>query len=554
MVKKELFTFLVGGKAGEGVKKAGLTASAMFAGSGRQVFQMDDYQSLIKGGHNFSVVSTAMRPLTSHYMNADLVVALDNNSYELHLTHLSNDGVFVYNSDVTKEGKGIGIPMTTEAKKYPNPMLRVGLSAVAVLCVVIGHTKPELEELINNEYPRDLENNIAFAEAIFDIAQKEIGERFELEFKDKSTLLISGNEAIALGAAAGGLDIYIAYPMTPSTSVLHFLAKHEKKLGVVTVHPENEIAVMNMGVGAASAGARAMVGSSGGGFALFQEAFSLAGMTETPILCFLAQRPGPSTGVPTYTAQGDLRFALNQGHGEFPRLVASPSSVTEAFYLTAEMLNLVWKFQIPGIIMTEKHLSESGMTAELDPGSTSWPEPVMHKSGDYKRYLQTEDGISPLLFPPSQEIIKWNSYEHDELGITTEIHDEIKTMRDKLVRKQNSILEYMRSQKTVNTYGDDDAKIFTYGSTTMSVLEALTAGGINATVIQPVYLEPFPVWELEKYKNNNGKVIVVEQSATGQFETLLYEKTRITADAHIRRYDGMPFEPTELAEQIKGVL
>lgn len=553
-MKKELFTFLVGGSAGEGVKKAGLTASSLFARSGRQVFQMDDYQSLIKGGHNFSVVTTSNTKVFSHYMNADLVVALDALSYELHQTHLSKDGILVYNSDVTKEGRGIGIPMTTEAKKYPNHKLRVGLSAIAVLAAAIDLPSLKMEELINREYPRDIENNVAYANDIYTIAVGELAGKFELDFGTTELPVFSGNEAIALGAAAGGLDIYFAYPMTPSSSVLHYLAGNERELGVVTVHPENEIAVMNMAVGAASVGARAMVGSSGGGFALFEEAFSLAGMTETPILCLLSSRPGPSTGVPTYTAQGDLNFALNQGHGEFPRLIASPSTVDEAFYLAAEMLNLVWKFQTPGILLTEKHLSESGMTAELNPEKASWPDPDIHTAGEYKRYLQTQSGISPLLFPPSNEIIKWNSYEHDELGITTEVAGQIRSMRDKLVRKQQTINEHMQTRKTVNKFGSGPARIFTYGSTTMSVLEALSAGNINCTVIQPIYLEPFPVWELEKYSNADGKNIVVEQSSTGQFETLLYDKVRISANAHFRRYDGLPFDPVELGEQLKGVI
>jgi 2-oxoglutarate ferredoxin oxidoreductase subunit alpha len=345
------------------------------------------------------------------------------------------------------------------------------------------------------------------------------------------------------------LDIYFAYPMTPSSSVLHYLAAHDRELGVVAVHPENEIAVINMAVGATFAGARAMVGSSGGGFALMEEAFSLAGMVESPVLCYLGSRPGPSTGVPTYTSQGDLNFALYQGHGEFPRIVASPGSMEEAFYLAAEMLNLLWRFQTPGILLTEKHLAESRMTVDVDLNKVKWPEPVMHSGGDYKRYLDTEDGVSPLLLPPSKELIKWNSYEHDELGITTEDPDMIARMQEKRQKKQKAIIEHLKTIHTVNVFGDKGTKIFTYGSTTLSVMEALKAGGIEATVVQPIYLEPLPVWELKKYKE--GEVIVVEQSCSAQFASLLEEKAGIEAKAIIKKYDGRPFDPVELVNKLR---
>ena len=513
---------------------------------------MDDYGSLIKGGHNFSVVSTATRRITSHYMKAHLVVAPDKRSYDIHKEHLTDGGILVYNSDAVKDVEGWGVPLMTEAKKYPNPNLRMGVGAVAILAASVGCEKDCLKRIIDQEYPRDIENNIAYAMTIYDIVQPQIGGKFQLDKGDKERPIFTGNEAIALGAAAGGLDVYFAYPMTPSSSVLHFLAAHEQDLGVVSVHPENEIAVINMAIGATFAGARAMVGSSGGGFALMEEAFSLAGMVEAPVLCYLGSRPGPSTGVPTYSSQGDLNFALYQGHGEFPRIVASPGNMEEAFYLTAEMLHLLWRFQTPGILLTEKHLAESRMTVDIESMKARWPEPVIHSGGDYKRYLDAKDGISPLLFPPSKELIKWNSYEHDELGITTEDPDMIARMQEKRQKKQKAIIKHMRGMHTVNVYGSKGPKIFTYGSTTLSVLEALRAGGVEATVVQPIYLDPLPVWELKKYKR--GEVIVVEQSCSGQFATLLKEKVEIEAKEIIKKYDGRPFDPVELNIKIKEAL
>jgi 2-oxoglutarate ferredoxin oxidoreductase subunit alpha len=551
-MKDDVFTFIVGGKAGEGVRKAGSAAARLFANMGRGVFNMDDYGSLIKGGHNFSVVSTATGKITSQYIKADLVVAPDKRSYDIHREHLSERGVMVYNSDTVGEAEGVGIPLTTEAKKYPNPNLRIGVGAVAALAAAIGLDKESFKGLIQTEYARDVENNMAYAMTIYDMAHPKIGSKFQLERGDKERPIVTGNEAIALGAAAGGLDTYYAYPMTPSSSILHYLAAHDKELGVTAVHPENEIAVINMAIGSAFAGARAMVGSSGGGFALMQEAFSLAGMVEAPLLCYLGSRPGPSTGVPTYTAQGDLSFAINQGHGEFARIVASPGSMEEAFYLTAEMLDLVWRFQTPGIILTDKHIAESRMTVDIDVKKAKWPEAMMHASGEYKRYLDTENGVSPLLFPPSKELIKWDSYEHDEMGVTTEEPNMITKMQEERNRKKKAVADYMMGMYSVNVYGDKGPVILTYGSTTMSVLEALRCGEIEAKVVQPIYLEPLPVWELEKHKGSS--IIVVELSCEGQFASLLKQRVGIEPKSVIKKYDGRPFDPLELAGRIKEVI
>ena len=548
----DVFTYIVGGKAGEGVKKAGSTAANHFAAMGRHVFQMDDYPSLIRGGHNFVAVSTATREITSHYMKADLVVALDERSYKTHRDHVAEGGLMVYNSDVVPEADGIGVKMTTEAKRYPGPELRLGVSGAASLAAATGMTQGELAHLIETEYKRDLENNILFASAIYEGVCEAGGVRFSLEAGDRPRPMPTGNQAIALGAVAAGLDVYFGYPMTPATTILHFLAKHDEDFGLAVMHPESEIAVVNIAIGAAAAGARAMVGTSGGGFALMEEAFSLAGMAEVPLLCVLSSRPGPSTGVPTYTEQADLRFALNPGQGDFPRIVASPGSISEAYALAGEMMDLVWRFQTPAILLTEKHLSESRMTVDIDVEGVAWAEHVEHEGGDYRRYLDTEDGVSPLLFPPSDELIKWTSYEHDELGITTEDGPVIALMHDKRERKARALTEHLRGMRTVNRFGEGDPLIFTYGSTTMSVLEALRVGGIDATIVQPVYLEPFPVWEFEHHRGR--RPIIVEESVSGQFATLIRDKTHLEPSSVIRRYDGRAFDPVELAEDLKKAM
>ncbi len=549
-MEKDLFTVIIGGKAGQGTTKAGTTAASLFASMNRDIIQMNDYPSLIRGGHNFSVISSSVGPIYSHYLEANLIVALDKRSYDTHKDHLAPNGIMVVDSNEVK-GEGIGIPITTVAKRYANPSLISGLASIPILAATLGITSQDVEELIRKEYARNLEENLAFSLSIYDIAENTIGKKFSLKKGNKKKRLLTGNDAIALGAIAGGLDLYFAYPMTPSTSVLHFYAHHGKDFGVTAVQPENEIAVANMAIGAVFAGSRTMVGTSGGGFDLMQEAFSLAGMTEAPVLFYIGQRPGPSTGVPTYTEQGELQYARNPGHGEFPRIVASPGTIEEAFYLTAELLDLVWRFQTPGILLTEKHLAETTMSVDVNAGKTKWAEPLMHTTGDYQRYRDTATGVSPLLFPPSTSPIKWSSYEHDESGYTTEKPETITLMHEKRRKKVHSLIKHLKTLRTVNTFGTGNPIIFTFGSTTMSVLEALNSADIQASVVQPVYLEPFPVWELEKYREKTG--IVIELNSTGQLATLLHDKIGFHPQALIQKYDGRPFNPVDLAHRITEV-
>jgi len=553
-MEKELFTFIVGGKAGEGVKKAGQAAASLFVDMGRQVFQADEYESLIKGGHNFSTVTTGIRQVTGTYLKADLVVCLDKRSYEIHKDHLAPGGILVHNTDAMGPGnwKGVGLPLTGSAKKFPNPELKMGLGAVAALMAALGLDRSDIMKLVKQEYSRDLETNLVFALTVHELASPQLGKKFNLERGDKKRPMLFGNQAITLGAYLGGLDIYFAYPMTPSSSALHYIAGKARELGVTVIHPESEIAVMNMAIGAAFTGARSMIGTAGGGFGLMVEALSMAGMAETPVLALLSSRVGPSTGAATLHEQSDLRFALGAGHGEFPRIVASPGTVKEALFLSAELLDLAWKFQVPEILLTEKHLSESTMTLDLDPSEAAWSEPAMHAGGEYKRYRITDDGVTPLLFPPTKELNKWTSHMCDEVGLVSEDPGMIAQMHEKFIRKGNAIREKLQAMHAVNTFGNEGPVVMTYGSTTMAVVEALRFSGQKARVVQPVYLEPFPEWAMGCQADE--RPIVVEQSSTGLFAQLVEDRLGVEPEAVIKKYDGRPFDPEELALSLKEVL
>ncbi|MFO8109864.1 MAG: 2-oxoacid:acceptor oxidoreductase family protein [Thermoplasmata archaeon] len=550
---KGLFTVIIGGKAGQGVKKAGEAVSKYFLKKRRYAFEMDDYQSLIRGGHNFVSVSSSTHEIFSHHMKAEVLVNLDKRSYDTHREHLAPEGMNFFNSDEVKDGRGIGIPLTEMSKEFKRPGLILGVAGISILTAVTGENKEFLRSLVEEIYPRGKQDNTEFSEMVYDDVVDKIDRTLELKEGDCSDNMFTGNTSVALGGAAAGLDLYFAYPMTPASTILHFYASHGEKFGVTAVHPESEIAVANMAIGATIAGARSMVGTSGGGFALMAEAFSLAGMIESPVLFVLSSRPGPATGAPTYTEQGDLGFALHQGHGDFPRIVVSPGDMREAFYLTADMLSLVWKYQVPGILLTEKHLSESSMCMDVDPSGASTVEPRMHEgSGEYNRYSFTDDGISPLAFPPSQGIIKWNGEEHDPRGLTTSSAEGLAAMHEKRDKKRKAICDDIRKRRSVNVYGSGENVIFTYGSTTLSVREALRCSGIEAKVVQPIYLRPLPTWELKKHVDDRS--IVVEQSVAQQFSTLLEDKIGLEPKSVIKQYDGRPFEPVELAEKIQEAI
>jgi 2-oxoglutarate/2-oxoacid ferredoxin oxidoreductase subunit alpha len=552
-MKEDIFTYLIGGKAGQGTKKAGIVAANFFATMKRNVFQMNDYPSLIRGGHNFSIVSTSTRKIFSHYLKAQLAVFLDQRSYKTHQDHIAENGIIVYDSNSSIQDQGIGIPISSLAKKYTDPDQIVGVTGIAALAAAIACDHTILDSIIRKEYRRNVQDNLNFAHEIYDQVFKKIPAQFQIKEGTDSQPILTGAETISLGACAAGLDLYFAYPMTPSTPILHFLTSQRKRLGVITIQPENEIAVANMAIGATFTGARSMVGTSGGGFCLMQEAFSLAGMVEAPILFFLGQRPGPSTGVPTYTEQGELLFSLYPGQGEFPRIVASPGCIEEAFYLSAELLNLAWRFQTPTILLSEKHLTESSMNVDLKTKDITEAQPIRHATGKYQRYRRTETGVSPLLFPPSDQMIKWNSYEHDESGYTTEDAEAIAQMHMKRRTKQDTLIRYLQEKiQTVNEFGSGDVYVFTFGSTTMSLREAVLHADLPCTIVQPIYLQPFPVWNLEKYQKR--PTIVVEQNSTGQLEQLLREKCGIQPMKSIRQFDGRPFDIESLAEQLKAVI
>ena len=545
------FTVLVAGKAGEGLKKAVQVIGDILQDRGRFTFQLDDYESTIKGGHNFSVVTAGISEVYSIYNNVDLLVCFDKRSYLLHSDKLNPNGLLIYNSDEGSFERGIGIPLTSLMKDVYNKPFNVSVSAVAICAARIGMTMSELEDVIAHSYKRDATQNCLYAskvcESLGDVA---------IDFPKLASLpghIFSGNQLIALGAWTAGMDYYFSYPMTPASSILHYLAAKQNTLGVHTIHAESELAAINMAIGAAYSGCRTAVGSSGGGFALMQEAFSMAGMVEAPLLCVLSSRPGPATGVSTYTAQEDLFFALHQGHGDFSRVIASPDCMERAYTLAGELLSLAWKFQMPVILLTEKHLSESMMQVVIDPNQVIEAD-YLHASDDeeYHRYEITESGVSPLLFPPSEAVIKWNSHEHLSSGIRTDLSTDIVAMKDKRNRKDIGIKASINEFQTWAVYGEGAVVVIAYGSTVLELREAAKHVAFPITILAPIYLEPIDIEAFELYQNR--PTIIVEHNSKGDFASLIRSKLQIDFKGSILRYDGRIFDPLELAHRIEDMI
>ncbi len=547
-------TITIGGKAGDGIKASGKIIANILNEMGYYIFLLDDYPSLIRGGHNFNKISFDKKPILSHYNKSDVLVAFDKLTIDKHKNELKRGGIVVYDSDTFKaKGKNfIGIPSQSIVDEAGGMKVMKNTALIGALSYVMGIDISFVKKMLKKIYPSNYEQNMKIAEKGYNIAKGKAKQLFKLKKVGASKKLVTGNVAIAEGAVKSGLDIYIAYPMTPATSILHYLAKNSRKFDVKVVQPENEISVINMALGASYAGAKSMVGTSGGGFALMNEAISLAGMSETPIVIVEVQRPGPSTGVPTYTSQADLNFVLNAGHGEFPKVVIAPGTNEQAFYNSGEALYLAWKYHVPVIILSDKHLGESLKTFEVDTKKIRKANYKFSKGGaNYRRYKITKNGISPIALPGSIDtVVKLSSYEHDEFGITTENPEQIKAMQDKRSRIMESIRQEVKNMETIKIYGKGKNVIVTWGSSVGAVVEA-AKNLENTKVLQVIYMNPFPSKDVAKYLKSAEKIACVEANSTGQLANLIKMNTCIGVDKKILKYDSREFEPIELLKQLK---
>ncbi|CVK31513.1 2-oxoacid:acceptor oxidoreductase subunit alpha [Methanoculleus bourgensis] len=548
------YSILIGGKAGEGINTAGLSIAGLFSRLGYYTYMYFDYPSLIRGGHNFAIIRASEKKVRAHRTPVDVLLAFDQKTIENHRDRVHGGTTIIYDASQAVKAEGYGLPLDQILKEEKAPPITGNSAMLGALARVAGIDQEIYEDVLRATVPaKHLEANLRVARRGYDAA----GEVFTVEPLAAPPLpVLTGNEATGLGLVHAGLESYVAYPMTPSSNLLHFLAGRAEDLAIKVIHPENEISVILMALGLAYAGEKAAVGTSGGGFCLMTEGLSLAGMSELPVTIVMGQRPGPSTGVPTYTAQSDLHFVLNAGQGEFPRLVVAPGDPEEAYTWSATALMLSWRYQVPSIILTDKTLAEGAFS--FDAGAVTAPgdrEPMLWDgSGEYRRYARNESGVSPLAFPGREgAVVKASSYAHDETGFTTETAEGVRGLQEKMLAKGESLRRELMTYPAVKTYGPHDAgtTIICWGSQKGACIEA--AERFEAQVVQPLVLAPFPVRAWKEAMIGAGRVVCVENNATGELARLLRQQG-FDPGRPVLKYDGRPFAVDELEARLREVI
>jgi 2-oxoglutarate ferredoxin oxidoreductase subunit alpha len=556
----ENLNIVIGGKAGQGLATFGELLAKSLVRCGYDIVVTQNYQSRVRGGHNCFGIRTSDRVINAPQEPIDLLIALDKETIHLHRDEVVSSGLIISNAAFGETMDGsVQVPFKDlTSDRYFNS------AALGVVTQMLNMDYPTvektLEDLLTPGHAEEVKDNKkAFkAGTVWFQENEQPSMSLRKVTHQSERLMMNGNEGIALGAVAGGLRFFSFYPMSPATSIAVTLAKWAKPLGMIVEQAEDEIAVINMALGASFTGAPSMVATSGGGFALMVEGVSLAAMTETPVVIVIAQRPAPATGLPTRTEQADLEFVLHAGHGEFPRAIFSPGSVEECFELTRKALELAERYQGPVFILTDQFLAdsyravkpfESDMLALVQP----W-----EKEGDsfqvpYHRYALTENGVSPRLLPGlTKHLVVADSDEHNEEGhITENFEVRNKMVQKRLIKGKGILAKAMQPVK----WGDDDPDLLMvcWGSSAGAVKEAsnnlssegVTSGFISFSQVWPLVPENFTD-SLKKAR----KVVCVESNATGQFARLLRRETGFSVHQQLLRYDGLPLTPEYILREL----
>jgi 2-oxoglutarate ferredoxin oxidoreductase subunit alpha len=569
-------TIKIGGEAGQGIQTIGDALGRVLARSGLHVFSHQDYESRIRGGHNFYQLRISDKPLAAPHDLVDILVALDRESIVRHEKELSGRGRVLYDSTAlghTHEGAAfLDIPFVKLALEHGKNKIMANTVATGAVLGLLGLELTLLLELITATFSRKGEEvvlaNKNAAQAGYEYAvQNSMGRLCDPPVQEaKPRMLVGGVEAIALGALASGCRFYAAYPMTPSTGIMNYLAAKEKEYGVVVEQAEDEIAAINMALGASFAGVRAMTGTSGGGFALMVEGLSLAAMTETPVVIAVGQRPGPATGFPTRTEQGELQFLISAGHGEFPRVIFAPGTPQQAFYLTNKAFDLAEKYQIPVLILFDTYLSDSQRTYDgFDPGRLRFQDyrlrgQAFENLREYKRHAFTDTGVTPFGVPgDARHVVVTDSDEHDEEGhIVEDAATRVSMMEKRLFRKLPAIEGEMEPP---HLYGDQKPRVVLvgWGSTYGVMKEAVDELAKSIRIAMLHFSEVFPLPGRERfdyvaYLRSAKLCICIENNATGQFARLMRAETGFEFTAYVNKYDGRPFSVKELIGEINDRL
>jgi 2-oxoglutarate ferredoxin oxidoreductase subunit alpha len=579
------FAIGIGGENGQGIASTGDILARIFARRGLNINAYNAYQSIIRGGHTFLTIRAGDGPVRSMGDKHDVLIPLNQDSMDRHLRLMKAGSCVVYDSDKLKPGNaeagvqlcGMSMKQICGANK-----LAANTAALGAVLQMIGIEAEPLETVIARQFKKKgdavVAENVGIARAGYDYAREHFKPlSFRAPKLDKPMAIVTGNQATAMGGVAAGVKFYAAYPMSPSTGVLMWMAAHARQLGIMVRQVEDEIGVMNMVIGASHAGCRAMCATSGGGFALMTEAIGMAGMIEVPVVCVDVQRAGPATGVPTKTEQGDLWQMLGAGQGDYPRIIVAPSSQLDLFHTIPELFNLVDKYQCPGLVLADLLISEG--TASVDPAALDFNAKIhrgeiIFPNGEsdnpfggandnaYLRYRNTPSGISPRAVPgvPGHIHVAATD-EHDEDGtlISDEFTNPIKRrmMVEKRARKMEAVLADIAPPKL---FGPAQAQVTLvgWGSTQGVIQEAIeklaAEEGVVANHLAIKWIVPFHGEEISRILSASKRVIIVENNYSGQFARYLRSEIGFSAHGHIRKYDGEPFRPHHIVEAVKEQL
>jgi 2-oxoglutarate ferredoxin oxidoreductase subunit alpha len=578
-------TLTIAGQAGQGIDTASELLARALVRSGYYAFAYPDVMSRIRGGHNFTAVRVSDRPVYSGAGKFNALLALDELSVNEHRGDMVEGGVIVAEPRKSPSplpspsgGEGTGeepagvfpVPMAEIAEKHGGAKTMANVVGLGALLALTGHPLDELQRLLKERFRAKgdevVRQNLECCRAGADYVREKWGGTCARALPKQpgraKRLLLTGNHAIALGALVSGVRFYAGYPMSPSTPIMEYLAAKQADAGLVMEQSEDEIAAINMVLGASYAGARAMTATSGGGFSLMVEALGMAGMAELPVVIVIAMRPGPATGFPTRTEQAELLFALSASQDEFPRFVFAPGTAEEAFYATNRAFELAGRFQVPAIVLSDQLLSDSFWTvpafnfarvaASEDLDEQAWQG---RPANTYKRYAVTGDGVSPRLGPGFRDqLIHALGAEHDENGFQTEDAGVRVRMHEKRMRKLAGMAQALDE---LTCYPEETAEcvIVCFGSTYGAAREAvdiLRAERASVAMVHLCELAPFPRERVMARLSGAHKVITVEGNSTGQLAALLRRETGIKASAQVLKYDGRPFVGQMLAEELRA--
>jgi len=574
MPRKNVFRLKIGGQAGQGVKSTGLTFAKFASRSGFQVYNYVEYPSLIRGGHNVMQINVSATGVTGPSKFTDFLVALNQDTVDKHAAELVPGAFVLFDSEAkTDTSKIIGgvnllpVPLDKLAHDAGGKDLLINTVALGVLAGMLSGDLEVLIELAKQEYvdkPDVLKSDLAAINLGYQFALDNFSELsspiFKLE-KDKTRpmekrLVLNGDEAVALGAISAGMQFAAIYPMSPISNILHTLAAHQLEYGYIYKQPEDEIAAINMAIGASYAGARSMTATSGGGFCLMTEGYGLAGMTETPLVIIEGMRAGPGTGFPTWSAQGDLQFVLHAHQDEFPRIVLAAGDVTEAFYMTMEAFYLADKYQTPVVVLIDKNIcddEESVPAFDISSYRVDRGKFTKELDPEYKRYQLNQNGISIRSVPGVGNFFIANSDEHDEKGYSNEETDNRNQQMTKRMKKLETCESEDMQQPLVFGPVDADLSIISWGSNKGSILQALKRF-TNVNFLHIGWINPFPSEFVSKFLAKAKKSLLVECNYTSQLGTLIKEKTGFDIKEKALKFDGRPFFVEDIEDVIMSHL